>query len=319
MGKKYGGWWEEERKKEILGNLHSQPARCFSCSHLYTDHRHNLNAWIGHAGTTGQTCAQLSPLGKWQGDCYIQRDRYIQLNFEGNIRQLKILGSCPVFVTYRAVICRLEKRGNPQLSEPLHFLENMNHVGWLLLISRFPQQKEVLAKRIPVKMEGLVLKQKVVSSVSVKWGMEERHVQVTFNFALYLTQYINNKLEGKNNSPSLLVIPSLTLILIDTKQTNSVSLRIPLFWCWGRGEVYSQNCLHFWINGLGQDQVSSVLLKNNAKKMIHKSLASVTSPGLPGSNCRYPQVEDTAISKWRSVPSTNPMLIQNFGSGEGLE
>ena len=47
-------------------------------------------------------------------------------------------------------------------------------------MSRFPQQREVLAKRIPVKMEELVLKQKVVSSVSVKWGMEERHVQVIF-------------------------------------------------------------------------------------------------------------------------------------------
>lgn len=80
-------------------------------------------------------------------------------------------------------------------------------------------------------MEELVLKQKVVSSVSVKWGMEERHVQVTFNFGLYLTQHINNKLERKNNSPSPLVIPSLTLILTDTKKTNSVSLRKPLFWC----------------------------------------------------------------------------------------
>ena len=132
-----------------------------------------------------------------------------------------------------------------RLSEPVPFFGEYNYFGWLLLISRFPQQREALAKRIPVKMEELVLKQKVVSSVSVKWGMEERHVQVTFNFALYLTQYINNKLERKNNSPSLLVIPSLNLILTDTKQTNSVSLRIPLFWCCGRGEVYSQNRLHF--------------------------------------------------------------------------
>ena len=30
----------------------------------------------------------------WQGDCYIQGDRYIQVNFAKNIRQLKILGSC---------------------------------------------------------------------------------------------------------------------------------------------------------------------------------------------------------------------------------
>lgn len=80
-------------------------------------------------------------------------------------------------------------------------------------------------------MEELVLKQKVVSSVSVKWGMEERHVQVTFNFALYLTQHINNKLERKINSPSLLIIPPLTLILTDTKKTKSVLLLIPLFWC----------------------------------------------------------------------------------------
>ena len=34
-------------------------------------------------------------LGKWQGDCYIQ------VNFADNIRQLKILGSCPVTVIYR--------------------------------------------------------------------------------------------------------------------------------------------------------------------------------------------------------------------------
>ena len=118
-----------------------------------------------------------------------------------------------------------------RLSEPVPFFGEYNYFGWLLLISRFPQQREVHAKRIPVKMEELVLKQKVVSSVSVKWGMEERHVQVTFNFGLYLTQHINNKLERKNNSPSPLVIPSLTLILTDTKKTNSVSLRKPLFWC----------------------------------------------------------------------------------------
>ena len=34
-------------------------------------------------------------LGKWHGDCYIQ------VNFADNIRQLKILGSCPVTVIYR--------------------------------------------------------------------------------------------------------------------------------------------------------------------------------------------------------------------------
>ena len=47
-------------------------------------------------------------LGKWQGD------RYIQVNFAENIRQLKILGSCQVTVIcrvtaiYKAVIYRLD-------------------------------------------------------------------------------------------------------------------------------------------------------------------------------------------------------------------
>ena len=36
--------------------------------------------------------------GKWQGDRYTQSDRYIQVNFAESIRQLKILGSCPVTV-----------------------------------------------------------------------------------------------------------------------------------------------------------------------------------------------------------------------------
>ena len=40
-------------------------------------------------------------LGKWQGHRYIQGDRCIQVNFEKNIRQLKILGSWPVTVKYR--------------------------------------------------------------------------------------------------------------------------------------------------------------------------------------------------------------------------
>ena len=40
-------------------------------------------------------------LGKWQGDHYIQGDRYIQVSFAENVRQLKILGSCPVTVKYR--------------------------------------------------------------------------------------------------------------------------------------------------------------------------------------------------------------------------
>ena len=42
-----------------------------------------------------------------QGDCYMQDDCYIQVNFAENIRQLKILGSCPVTVIYRVTtICR---------------------------------------------------------------------------------------------------------------------------------------------------------------------------------------------------------------------
>ena len=40
-------------------------------------------------------------LRKWQGDRCIQGDRYIQVNFAENMRQLNILGSCPVTVIYR--------------------------------------------------------------------------------------------------------------------------------------------------------------------------------------------------------------------------
>ena len=48
--------------------------------------------------------------GKWQGD------RYIQVNFAENIRQLTILGSCPVIVIliyrvttiYEAIIYRFD-------------------------------------------------------------------------------------------------------------------------------------------------------------------------------------------------------------------
>ena len=43
-------------------------------------------------------------LGKKQGNHYIQGDRYIQVNFAVNIRQLKILGSWRVTAIYRAVI-----------------------------------------------------------------------------------------------------------------------------------------------------------------------------------------------------------------------
>ena len=39
--------------------------------------------------------------GKLSGDRNIQGDRYIQVSFAQNIRQLKILESCPVTVIYR--------------------------------------------------------------------------------------------------------------------------------------------------------------------------------------------------------------------------
>ena len=47
-------------------------------------------------------------LEKWQGYRYIQGGRYIQVTFAENIMQLKILGSCPVTVIYRAVIYRFD-------------------------------------------------------------------------------------------------------------------------------------------------------------------------------------------------------------------
>ena len=47
------------------------------------------------------TAIQSKLHGKWQSDRHIQGDRYIQVNFAENIRQLKILGSCPVTVIYR--------------------------------------------------------------------------------------------------------------------------------------------------------------------------------------------------------------------------
>ena len=47
------------------------------------------------------TAIQSKLHGKWQSDRYIQGDRYIQVNFAENIRQLKILGSCPVTAIYR--------------------------------------------------------------------------------------------------------------------------------------------------------------------------------------------------------------------------
>ena len=50
-----------------------------------------------------QTCVQQSRLGngKVAVTRYIQGVRCIQVNFAENIRQLKILGSCPVTVIYR--------------------------------------------------------------------------------------------------------------------------------------------------------------------------------------------------------------------------
>jgi len=50
--------------------------------------------------STVSLCTTVT-LGKWQGDCYIQGDRYIQVNFAETIRQLKISGSCAVNVIYR--------------------------------------------------------------------------------------------------------------------------------------------------------------------------------------------------------------------------
>ena len=63
-----------------------------------------------------QTCVQQSRLGngKVAVTRYIQGVRCIQVNFAENIRQLKILGSCPVTVVsrvtaiYRAVINKFD-------------------------------------------------------------------------------------------------------------------------------------------------------------------------------------------------------------------
>ena len=40
-------------------------------------------------------------LGKWQGNSYILGDRYTQVNFAENIRQLKMLRSFAVTLIYR--------------------------------------------------------------------------------------------------------------------------------------------------------------------------------------------------------------------------
>ena len=50
--------------------------------------------------STVNLCTTVT-LGKWKGDCYIQGDHYIQVNFAETIRQLKISGSCAVTVIYR--------------------------------------------------------------------------------------------------------------------------------------------------------------------------------------------------------------------------
>ena len=50
--------------------------------------------------STVNLCTTVT-IEKWQGDCYIQGDRYIQVNFAETIRQLKISGSCAVTVIYR--------------------------------------------------------------------------------------------------------------------------------------------------------------------------------------------------------------------------
>ena len=44
-------------------------------------------------------------LGKWQGDRYTQGNHYIQVNFAETIRQLKVLGSCPLTVIQYPVSC----------------------------------------------------------------------------------------------------------------------------------------------------------------------------------------------------------------------
>ena len=52
--------------------------------------------------STVNLCTTVT-LGKWQGDYYTQGDRFIQINFAENIRQLKISGSCPVTVINRVI------------------------------------------------------------------------------------------------------------------------------------------------------------------------------------------------------------------------
>ena len=62
-----------------------------------------------HVLIQSKLCKTPITLGKWQGVytiLNIKGDRYIQVNFAENIRQLKILGSCPVTVIYRAVVYR---------------------------------------------------------------------------------------------------------------------------------------------------------------------------------------------------------------------
>ena len=48
-------------------------------------------------------CTTMATLRKWQGNGYIQGDHYTQVNSAENIRQLKILRSCPVTVIHRVM------------------------------------------------------------------------------------------------------------------------------------------------------------------------------------------------------------------------
>ena len=48
-------------------------------------------------------CKATENFGKLPGDRNIQGDRYIQVSFAENIRQVKILGSYPVTVIYSQV------------------------------------------------------------------------------------------------------------------------------------------------------------------------------------------------------------------------
>ena len=74
---------------------------CQSSQGKFPGIRHLVTALHGVFALVSQRESKLqsnpcttTTLRKWQGDCYIQGDRYIHANFVENIRQLKILGSC---------------------------------------------------------------------------------------------------------------------------------------------------------------------------------------------------------------------------------